>query len=235
MEVSVVINTYNRGPSLRQTLLGLRHQKYRHFEVIVVIDGSTDDSAKIAGEFPFRVVHCQKNGGLSNARNVGMREANGEIVAYIDDDAYPDPHWLRRLAIAFQRSDHAGIGGPNLPPPGDGMLAECVANSPGNPLHVLLTDEVAEHVPGCNMAFRRRCLLAIDGFDVRDRLHRITVPTLVLCGDGDTGTPSAGNRRIAELIPGARYIELENARHTPMVEYPELFAGILLDWLETHR
>jgi 3-oxoadipate enol-lactonase len=77
--------------------------------------------------------------------------------------------------------------------------------------------------------------LAIDGFDVRDRLHRITVPTLVLCGDGDTGTPPAGNRRIAELIPGARYIELENARHTPMVEYPELFAGILLDWLETHR
>lgn len=77
--------------------------------------------------------------------------------------------------------------------------------------------------------------LAIDGFDVLAQLPAITAPTLVLCGDGDTGTPPAGNRRIAELIPGARYVELENARHTPMVEYPGLFAGILLDWLETHQ
>lgn len=77
--------------------------------------------------------------------------------------------------------------------------------------------------------------LAINGFDVLAQLPTITAPTLVLCGDGDTGTPPAGNRLIAELIPGARYVELENARHTPMVEYPELFAGILLDWLETNR
>lgn len=77
--------------------------------------------------------------------------------------------------------------------------------------------------------------LAIDSFDVLDRLPMIAIPTLVLCGDGDTGTPPAGNRRIAELIPGAHYVELENARHTPMVEYPELFSSILLDWLESHR
>lgn len=77
--------------------------------------------------------------------------------------------------------------------------------------------------------------LAIDGFDVLDRLPSITAPTLVLCGDGDTGTPPAGNQKIAELIPGARYLELENARHTPMVEYPELFSAILLDWLASNR
>jgi 3-oxoadipate enol-lactonase len=77
--------------------------------------------------------------------------------------------------------------------------------------------------------------LAIDRFDVRDQLPSIAAPTLVLCGDGDTGTPPAGNRRIAELIPGATYVELENARHTPMIEYPELFAGILLDWLASNR
>jgi GT2 family glycosyltransferase len=167
--MSVVVCTYNGARTLRECLEGCTRLDYPDFEVIVVIDGSTDSSVQIASEFPFRVVHCKKNGGLSNARNVGMREANGEIVAYLDDDAYPDPLWLRRLAIAFERSDHAGIGGPNLPPPGDGLLAECVANSPGNPLHVLLTDELAEHVPGCNMAFRRRCLLAIDGFDVAYR------------------------------------------------------------------
>lgn len=76
--------------------------------------------------------------------------------------------------------------------------------------------------------------LAIDAFDVLEQLPSITAPTLVLCGDGDTGTPPPGNRRIAELIPGAHYVEVENARHTPMVEYPGLFSGILLDWLKSN-
>jgi len=77
--------------------------------------------------------------------------------------------------------------------------------------------------------------VAIDTFDVVDRLPSIRAPTLVLCGDGDTGTPPAGNRQIADLIPGARYIELENARHIPMVEYPDEFSRILLEWLAAHR
>lgn len=77
--------------------------------------------------------------------------------------------------------------------------------------------------------------VAIDTFDVLDRLPSIRTPTLVLCGDGDTGTPPAGNRKIAELIPGARYIEVENARHIPMVEYPEQFSRILLEWLAANR
>ena len=57
------------------------------------------------------------------------------------------------------------MGGPNISPSGEGEIADCVANSPGGPLHVLLSDQVAEHVPGCNMAFRRSCLEAIGGFD----------------------------------------------------------------------
>jgi 3-oxoadipate enol-lactonase len=77
--------------------------------------------------------------------------------------------------------------------------------------------------------------IAIDTFNVLARLPSLQVPALVLCGDGDTGTPPAGNRKIAELIPGARYVELENARHIPMVEYPDLFSQILLDWLAANR
>ena len=95
--------------------------------------------------------------------------------------------------------------------------------------------QIRETICRTSTAGYRGGALAIDGFDVLAQLPTITAPTLVLCGDGDTGTPPAGNRRIAELIPGARYVELGNARHTPMVEYPELFTGILLDWLETHR
>src|SRR5207245_3889009 len=60
-------------------------------------------------------------------------------------------------------------GGPNIPPPGDGAVADCVANAPAGPAHVLLSDREAEHIPGCNMAFRREALRAIGGFDPRFR------------------------------------------------------------------
>src|SRR5262249_57131764 len=64
----------------------------------------------------------------------------------------------------------AGVGGPNIAVPGDGAIADCVANAPGGPIHVLLSDDMAEHIPGCNMAFRREKLLAIGGFDPRFRV-----------------------------------------------------------------
>ena len=142
--------------------------EYPSYDVIVVDDGSTDATAAIARSFGVRVISTP-NRGLSHARNLGLNAASGEIVAYIDDDAYPDPHWLTYLARAFMNSDHAGVGGPNIPPPGDGPIAACVANAPGGPIHVLLSDEVAEHIPGCNMAFRRERLQAIGGFDPQFR------------------------------------------------------------------
>jgi hypothetical protein len=68
------------------------------------------------------------------------------------------------------RTEHVGIGGPNIAPPGDGVIAGCVANAPGGPVHVLLSDDIAEHIPGCNMAYRRQRLMAIGGFDPRFRV-----------------------------------------------------------------
>jgi 3-oxoadipate enol-lactonase len=68
-------------------------------------------------------------------------------------------------------------------------------------------------------------------FDVLERLPQVRVETLVVCGDDDPGTPAEGNRRIAALIPGARYQEIVSARHIPMVEHPEVFSGIMLGWL----
>ena len=162
--ISVIVCTYNGSATIRDTMEGLQKLRYPQFEVIVVNDGSTDKVAEIAGEYPVKLISI-KNGGLSNARNTGMHNAKGEILAYIDDDAYPDPDWLRYLAYAYLNSDHACIGGPNIAPSDDGFLATCVANAPGGPVHVLETDEIAEHVPGCNMSFRKDALMKIGGFD----------------------------------------------------------------------
>lgn len=168
-KISVVVCSYNGAATIEETCERLHRIDYPDFEVIVVNDGSTDRTRKIVECFPFRLINLE-NGGLSHARNVGMREATGRIVAYIDDDAYPDPQWLRYVAWTFMNTDHAAVGGPNLPPPGDGRAADCVANAPGGPTHVLLDDVTAEHIPGCNMAFRKSCLESIGGFDTRFRI-----------------------------------------------------------------
>jgi O-antigen biosynthesis protein len=162
--ISVVVCTYNGAATLRDCLEGLLRLDYPYFEVIVVDDGSTDGTAGLVAGYPFRLISTE-NRGLSSARNTGLYAATGEIVAYIDDDAYPDPHWLRYLAYSYLTTSHAGMGGPNLLPASDGPIATCVFHAPGGPVHVLTTDEVAEHIPGCNMSFRREVLLEIGGFD----------------------------------------------------------------------
>ena len=162
--ISVVVCSYNGGKTIRDTMEGLKYLDYPDYEIIVINDGSTDNLTDIVSEYDVKLISTE-NRGLGNARNRGMHEATGGIISYIDDDAYPDPQWLKYIASAFLDSSHAGIGGPNLKPAGDGPIADCVANSPGGPTHVLVNDEIAEHIPGCNMSFRRNVLLDIGGFD----------------------------------------------------------------------
>ena len=162
--VSVVVCSYNGGRTLDQCLRSLREVNYPDFEVILVNDGSTDDTRDIAARFPeVRAIH-QENTGLSGARNVGLRAATGSVIAYTDSDCMADTDWLTLLIHQLNRSGAAAVGGPNLSPD-DGRLAACVAAAPGQPTHVLESDQVAEHIPGCNMAYRREALEKINGFD----------------------------------------------------------------------
>ena len=163
---SVVVCTFNGSRTIRQCLEGLEKLRYANYEVIVVDDGSTDGAGEIALQYNVRVIRTE-NRGLSNARNLGLHAATGEIIAYIDDDASPDPDWLSYLALTFRRTNSAGVGGPNIPFPDDGQVAACIAHAPGGPTHVLLSDQEAEHIPGCNMAFRRDWLQSIGGFDAQ--------------------------------------------------------------------
>jgi glycosyltransferase involved in cell wall biosynthesis len=176
--ISVVICSYNGARTIGDALAALQNVRYLNFEVIVVDDGSTDATATLVRAYENVRLIQQSNRGLSAARNTGLQAARGEIVAYLDDDAAPDPHWLQYLAHAFRTTDFAGIAGPNIAFPDDNFIALCVDHSPGNPTHVLLTDREAEHLPGCNMAFRRTCLEAIGGFD---GLFRIAGDDVDLC------------------------------------------------------
>jgi GT2 family glycosyltransferase len=168
-KISVIVCTYNGSRTIGQCLNGLAQLDYGDFEVIVVDDGSTDATASIATRPGVRLIRT-KNRGLSSARNTGIAAASGQIIAFIDDDAWPDPHWLTYLAESFRSTTYAGVGGPNVPPEDDGPIARAVAHAPGGPIHVLITDREAEHIPGCNMAFRADRLREIGGFDPQFRI-----------------------------------------------------------------
>jgi O-antigen biosynthesis protein len=163
--ISVVICAYNAERTMDACLASLRTLRYPDYEVIVVNDGSTDRTLEITQRYPEVRIFTQENKGLSVARNVGIEQATGTIVAFTDSDCVVDPDWLTYLAYKFVHNGFVAVGGPNLPPPEDARIPACVAASPGGPTHVLIEDEVAEHIPGCNMAFLKTALDEISGFD----------------------------------------------------------------------
>jgi GT2 family glycosyltransferase len=163
--VSVIVCAYNAAETIADCLDALGRIEYPHVEVIVVDDGSTDDTPVRAAAFPWARLISVPNAGLSVARNIGLHAATGEVIAYVDADVRVEPSWLTYLVQPLVDSDAVAVGGPNVVPPDDGWFAQCVARSPGAPSHVLLDDRVAEHVPGCNLAIRREALLRVGGFD----------------------------------------------------------------------
>ncbi len=165
--VSVIICAYNAEATIKDCLRSLTKLNYPNYEIIVVNDGSRDRTGEIAKEFNNIILINQKNQGLATARNVGIAIAKGEIIAFTDSDCMVDPDWLTYLIAKFINTGLVAIGGVNLPPLNDQInsIPACVAVSPGRPTHVLLNDQIAEHIPGCNMAFRREALQAIGGFD----------------------------------------------------------------------
>jgi O-antigen biosynthesis protein len=163
--VSVVVCAYNAERTMDQCLGSLAVLNYPDYEVIVVNDGSGDRTLDIAEKYSFCRIISQPNKGLSVARNVGAEAAKGEIVAYTDSDCVADPDWLTYLVARMETNNLAACGGPNFPPSEDTLVPAVVAVAPGGPTHVLISDEVAEHIAGCNMAFRREILMRLGGFD----------------------------------------------------------------------
>jgi 3-oxoadipate enol-lactonase len=95
--------------------------------------------------------------------------------------------------------------------------------------------QILDTVIGTTPAGYLGCCAAILDFDFTPRLPEVRVPVLVLCGADDAGTPPAENRRLAGLVPGARYEEMTGCRHFPNVERPDAFNRIMLGWLGAHK
>lgn len=165
-KVSIVVPCYNGDRTLKACLESLQKLNFPDYEIILVDDGSTDATRQIALANPkVRYFQHQQNLGLSVARNTGIAAATGEIIAFTDSDCRADENWLYYLVSDLVSNDFVAIGGPNLLPADDSLIAAAVMASPGGPAHVMLTDRQAEHIPGCNMAIYKWVLAEIGGFD----------------------------------------------------------------------
>ena len=117
LTVSAVVVTRNRCRQLARCLESINRQERPPDEVVIVDNGSTDDTSGVVARHaaPFPVRYClHPTPGVAGARNRGLREAAGEVVAFIDDDAVAEPGWLGALEEAFLRDPAVGIAGGSI-------------------------------------------------------------------------------------------------------------------------
>ena len=109
MLFSVIVPVYNVEAYLQQCLESLQAQAFRNFEVVCVNDGSTDNGRRILAEWeqqwPQLRVIDRENGGLSAARNTGLKATTGDYVVFVDSDDWVEPTMLNRLADEIKGED----------------------------------------------------------------------------------------------------------------------------------
>jgi len=159
--VSIVIPAYNAADTLGQCLQACLSQTYPHVEVIVVDDGSTDGTAKIAASYRVRYV-SQDNRGPAAARNHGARLANGEIVAFTDADCVPGRKWIANLLRGLD-DGVVGVGSTYGIANSDNVLARII-HAEIQDRHERL-DERVDFLGSFNVAYRKRAFDAVGGFD----------------------------------------------------------------------
>jgi cellulose synthase/poly-beta-1,6-N-acetylglucosamine synthase-like glycosyltransferase len=167
---SVIVPVYNAERTLArclESLVGLDYPQER-YEVLVVDNNSTDQSRAIARRFPVRLLQEDRIQSSYAARNRGIQQARGEILAFTDADCVAAPDWLSELVAPFEDPTVGGVGGQMLDSEPEGEVAEFLASlqffsnylKDGSYLPVLVTG---------NSAYRREYLLGLGCF--RDRLY----------------------------------------------------------------
>ncbi len=174
LTLSVVICTCNRRHYLERCLNYLKDQDYLHFEVVVVNGPSTDETMSVLNDrYDIKIVQNSKM-NLSISRNLGIEQASGDIVAFIDDDALPYTDWAREIVQRYQElpDKFVGVGGRTFFANKlmfqfeDGItdsFGHAISLKTGDPkIH---TPNSYRHLLGTNATFRRDALIAVQGFD----------------------------------------------------------------------
>lgn len=176
---SLVIVSRHRPAELRRCLTAVAQQDHPDFELIVVADPAACAMLEASGT-PAKIVRFDAE-NISAARNAGIAAAAGEVVAFTDDDAVPEPTWLSRLTAPFAAAAVMAAGGYVRGRNGisyqwqGGMIDRLTRPLPGPPMEATAilkgSREAAPEVKGVNCAYRRDMLLRLGGFDPELRYY----------------------------------------------------------------
>ncbi len=164
--VSIVVAVKSDNPHLRQCIEHCLGLEYDDFEIVVLPDDPftcDDPRVRIITTGPMRP---------AEKRNLGFRKATGSIIAFLDDDAYPDFHWLEEAVGNFTRPEVGAVGGPGVTPPDDPLLAKVSGHIyeawivSGHYRYRYVVDRMREvdDFPSCNLIVRKETLEKIGGF-----------------------------------------------------------------------
>ena len=174
--VTIVINTLNRAHLLKNTLQSLQYLDYENFEVVVVNGSSTDETDNLLKTWrgKIKIGKCLE-ANISKSRNIGIAMSCGDFIAFIDDDAIPEPEWLSQAVAAFESNEIAAVGGKVFDRTGYAFQYEYAnADRLGNgkwklakpsPHYCFPMAFEFPYLQGTNAIFRRYPLLEIGGFD----------------------------------------------------------------------
>jgi GT2 family glycosyltransferase len=217
-----VLCSLNGAAGVERCLTALDRQTIRDsLEVVVVDDGSVDDTSRVASTHDVVLVRHDENRGLAQARNSGVQRATADVVAFLDDDCAPAPDWAESLLAAYD-DQTVGVGGPIQPDAASTFFGRfLVRNNPLEPMEAQLGrsdalwfrlllylrrqwrhPETAGRRPsyalvGANMSFKRAALLRVGMFD-----------TAFDFGSDDVDV----SLRVAEAHPGMRLMYDERPR-----------------------
>lgn len=164
-EVSIIVPAYNAGEEIRKCLEALLNQQTeRPYEIIVVDDGSTDNTPQIVKGFAEVRLLQQDNAGPAAARNRGIEAAEGRIILFTDDDCVPVPDWLEQMVAPLLTGDAAGAKGAYLTHQ-ESLTARFVQVEYEEKYDRLKNFETIDFVDTYSAAFRRRALLECGGYD----------------------------------------------------------------------
>lgn len=184
--VSVVVPAYNPGPYLRLALDSVAAQTYPHWEAIVVDDGSTEDLGWVDDVDPRIRRVRQDNGGLSAARNTGVRESTGELIAFLDADDLWLPDKLARQVDAFNDPTLALVSTGFTIVDDEGAHVSAGFTGYADSYEELLQ---GNGICASTVVVRRSVLDEVGGFDT----------TLAQCEDWDLWLRVARGHRVAKL------------------------------------
>ena len=180
MFISVVVAVRNEARHIAKCIESLVNQDYDDYEIIVVDGMSEDGTYEILKEmqkkYDFKLLRNEKRNAAAG-RNIGIKKAKGDVVAFIDGDAAASRDWLLRIKEAMSKNEVAGVGGPDMLPDNAPPIARIIGYVMTSPLarggrlnpstqHTLMEKErYVGHIPTCNLAIKKEIFYYVGTFD----------------------------------------------------------------------